>query len=293
MNYIKSPVNWVGNKFKYLGLCNNLVKGKKYSKVIDLFMGSGNLIINIDCEANKYIGNDKNKLVPKLYGEVVKHQYSLNELEIILNQFNRFSKKEDYYVFRDYWNKKYLSDNFDKNFVYETILLLKMCSNSMVRFNPTEGYFNQGFRGLGNKTEFFANEMKNICVDGLNQLAEALKSRQYKFTNTDFLPHVDKFLEPDNLLILDPPYILRADMYDTDFSQKHDIALLDIIQNTKSDFIYFNYLYRDGKVNEQLNNLINTNNFNVIEINNKTLAGQGRSENIKEVNEVIVTNVRM
>ena len=36
----------------------------------------------------------------------------------------------------------------DKDFIYETVILLKMCSNSMVRFNATKGYFNQGFRGI-------------------------------------------------------------------------------------------------------------------------------------------------
>jgi len=247
-------------------------------------MGSGNIILNINCKANVYIGNDKNKLVPNLYKEIPKYEYAISELDAIIARFCNF---------RDYWNVKYLNDNFDKDFIYETILLLKMCSNSMVRFNPKEQYFNQGFRGLGDKKEFFTSTMKDICICGLNDIRCVLKQRDYKFTNVDFLLYEDNLLDKGNLLILDPPYILRSDMYDTDFSQQHDIALIDIIQNTKSDFIYFNYLYRDGKVNENLKKLIDKNNFKVIEINNKTLAGQGRSQNIKEVEEVIVTNVRM
>lgn len=290
ISYIKSPINWVGNKFKYLTTINNLIKNKTYFQAIDLFMGSGNAILNLDCVANTYIGNDKNKLVPKIYQELPKYKYTLNELENILNQHNRFSSKESYYTFRDYWNKKYLNDTFDKEFIIETMLLLKMCSNSMVRFNPTEGYFNQGFRGLGNKKEFFTDRMKNIIVDGLNNLSAHLKNKKYIFTNYDSLQYKDE--GNNRLLILDPPYILRKDMYDTDFTDKHDLYLLNLIKNTRNDFIYFNYLYRDGVLNKDLDDLIKLKNFTVIDINDKTLAGQGRSENIKEVQEILVTNIK-
>lgn len=291
ITYIKSPINWVGNKYKYLDIINELVKDKSYLMVIDMFMGSGNVIINIKCDAKKYIGNDKNKLIPNLYNEIPKYTYNLYEVENILNKFERFSTKESYYVFRDYWNKKYLNDVFNKDFILETALLLKMCSNSMVRFNPTEGYFNQGFRGLGDKKEFFTDVMKEIVVNGLNELSAFLKSKNIIFINHDFLNYKDN--DTQRLLILDPPYILRKDMYDTDYTEKHDATLLNLIANTKNDFIYFNYLYRDGVVNKKLDNIIKNNNFKVININNKTLAGQGRSENIKDVQEVIITNVPM
>jgi site-specific DNA-adenine methylase len=288
--YIKSPFNWVGNKYKYLDTVNELIKHKKYNNVYELFLGSGNLILNLQCDANSFIGSDKVKLVPKVYNEIPKYTYTLIEVENILNKFNRFSSKEDYYLFRDYWNQKYLNDVFDKEFIIETCLLLKMCSNSMVRFNPKEGYFNQGFRGLGNKKEFFTDTMKGIVVDGLNELSNRLQEKQFTFINKNFSEYQDE--NADNLLILDPPYILRQDMYDTDFTKELDIKLLDLIRNTKNDFIYFNYLQRDGVPHKELIDLIEEKGFSVININNKTLAGQGRSQNIREVTEVIVTNVK-
>jgi site-specific DNA-adenine methylase len=273
-----------------LDTINELVKGKQYDEVIDVFMGSGNLILNVDCQANKYIGNDKTKLIPKLYTEIPKYKYTLEELEVIINQFNRFSEKDDYYKFREYWNQKYADNKFDKAFMYETILLLKMCSNSMIRFNH-EGVFNQGFRGLGKSKEFFADSMKKLCVDGLNNLSDTLKSRPYEFVISDFLnlPHKDLYGE-DNLLLIDPPYILQQNMYTQDFSQKHDECLLDILHNTKSDFVYFNYLNRDGQDNDNLINI--TKQFNTIHINNKTASGQGRSQGSRQVEEVIITNIR-
>lgn len=292
MEKIKTPFNWVGNKFKFINEINNIVKNKKYNNVIDLFMGSGNIILNIDVESDNLIGNDKIKLLPKIYNTLLKNQYNYeyNDIEEILNRFNRFSKKEDYYEFRDYWNEKYLSNNFDKKFIMETILLLKMCSNSMVRFNPKHGYFNQGFRGLGKKKEFFTEKMKSLCLDEVNNLLNVLND-SYKFINEDFL-NIDNLPEGKNLLILDPPYILKKDMYDTDWSKEHDNRLFELMKCKNNDWIYFNYLKRDGIENEELKQFIKENNLSYIEINNKTLAGQGRDKNIKDVSEVIITNIK-
>lgn len=257
-------------------------------------MGSGNLLLNIDVYADRYIGNDKIKLLPNIYTEINNNNYiyNLEDIERIINKFDRFSTKESYYTFREYWNRKYLSNEFDRDFIMETILLLKMCSNSMVRFNPKEGYFNQGFRGLGKKKEFFTDTMKHLCVDEINKLSNKISGVEWCFYNKDFLQYKDvNFTNGKDLLIVDPPYMLRCDMYDTDWTQKHDEKLFELLENTSNDFIYFNYLERDGIKNESLLDFINKNNFRYIEINSKTLSGQGRSENIKSVKEVIVTNV--
>jgi site-specific DNA-adenine methylase len=287
----KTPFNWVGNKFKYIDVINNLVRNKNYNSVIDMFMGSGNILLNINTNANKMIGNDKIKLLPCIYTEIEKnkHMYTLEDVDIILNRFNRFSKKEDYYIFRDYWNEKYLNDKMDEDFIIETVLLLKMCSNSMVRFNQKEGYFNQGFRGLGKKDEFFTESMKRLCVDSVNSLTEILNKKEFDFTSEDFLNFKDS--DDNNLIILDPPYILRSDMYTVDWNKEHENKLNELIMKTKNDFIYFNYLERDGIVNQELVDIIKKRGLTVIEINNKTNAGQGRSKNTIEVREVLITNI--
>lgn len=287
----KTPFNWVGNKFKYIDEINNLVRNKKYNSVIDMFMGSGNILLNINTNANKMIGNDKIKLLPCVYTEIAKnkHVYTLEDVDIILNRFNRFSKKEDYYIFRDYWNEKYLNDKMDKDFIIETVLLLKMCSNSMVRFNQKEGYFNQGFRGLGKKDEFFTESMKRLCVDSVNSLTEILNKKEFDFTSEDFLNFKDS--DDNNLIILDPPYILRSDMYTVDWNKERENKLNELIMKTKNDFIYFNYLERDGIVNQELVDIIKKRGLTAIEINNKTNAGQGRSKNTIEVKEVLITNI--
>ena len=284
---MKSPFNWVGNKYKYMEIINTLVKNKKYNDVVDCFMGSGNILFNLECNANRFIGNDKVKLLPNIYDRIrIKDDFNMNQIEIILNQWNRFSSKEDYYNFREYWNNKYKNNRFNDSFIYETALLLKMCSNSMVRFNSKEE-FNQGFRGLGKKTEFFTDTMKKIIIDGLNDLHIELNKNNYEFTIEDIL---NIYPDENDLLILDPPYILRDDMYSMDFSKKHNDYLINLLDENKCDFIYFNYLERDGVIYNELNDIINKNNYYVIELSNKTGSGQNR-KGIKDIKEVLVTNI--
>ena len=286
---MKSPFNWVGNKYIYIEIINEVVKNKQYDKVIDMFMGTGNILINIDVKANQFIGNDKERLLPMIYKTIAQNDSYFNILRLnhIISTWCNFSKKEDYYAFRDYWNDKYKTNKFDENFIYETALLLKMCSNSMVRFNKQDE-FNQGFRGLGKLTEFFQDSMKELIVDGLNNLKKDLNMRNYQFTTQDA---INIEFNEDDLLIIDPPYILRQDMYSQDFTINHDNHLLDMIQNNTADFIYFNYIIRDGETHDNLNNILKSNNkLKIIELSNRTKSGQGSKE-IKSVSEVLITNI--
>lgn len=287
---MKTPFNWVGNKYNYIDTINDVVKNKKYNKVIDMFMGSGNILLNLDCEANKFIGNDKQRLLPLLYQSIKESSgmFDVLELRNIIAKWNNFSNKQDYYDFREYWNIKYSRNQFDREFIYETALLLKMCSNSMVRFNK-QGEFNQGFRGLGNKKEFFGESMIKLIVDGLNELDNNLCDREYKFINYDVLGI--KY-NRDDLLILDPPYILRQDMYSQDFSTQHDDYLLDILKKKEVDFIYFNYIERDGEKHSKLCDILENNpDFKIIELSNKTKSGQGANGS-KNIKEVLITNIK-
>ena len=293
--YIKSPCNWVGNKYKYLDKINEIVGGKKYDRVIEPFMGTGNILLNINTPAKVYIGNDNIPLIPKLYSYIMNSDltYKLGNLENIIGAYNKFSDKDNYYVFRDYWNSKYTNNIYDKDFVYETVLLLKMCSNSMVRFNK-KGEFNQGFRGLAkDKTKFFSSSMKVSIITQLNLLSTTLNSKNYNFMVGDF-KDVLKETKENDLIILDPPYILRTDMYDMNFTEEDDEFLSDFLTYTKSDFLYFNYLESDGVINKRLSDLFEKFSHKFLRIENisdKTMAGQGR-KGTKEVKEVIITNIK-
>lgn len=288
--YIKSPFNWVGNKYKYLDIINELVKNRTYNNVYELFMGTGNILINLECRANKFIGSDAVKLIPNVYNVIKNNTYTIDDVEQIINENNRFSQKDDYYNFRDYWNERYFNNEFDKKFSIETALLLKMCSNSMVRFNRTTGKFNQGFRGLGNSKEFFGDSMKRLVLNGLNNLHKKFNESEYIFEHKQFEQYTDK--SENNLLILDPPYLLESEMYNLKFNEELDNLLLELMRNTNNDFIYFNYIKRGELEHEKLKQVIEEKDFTVITINKKTNSGQGRKNYSLDVEEVLVTNIK-
>jgi len=292
---MKSPFNWVGNKYKFIDQINKIVENKFYNMTVDLFMGSGNVLLNLSSQSNMYIGNDKQRLIPFVF-EKVKEQtleFSIDEANAILMKWDRFSSNENYYLFRDHWNKKYLQNLIDREFILETALLLKMCSNSMVRFN-SDGVFNQGFRGLGKDTEFFKESMLQSVVSQLNELLYYIKEKKFKFTNKDFKEYKD--LDTQNrLLIIDPPYALGdGGMYNKDFTKEDQDRLLYLIENTKNDFIYFNYLEHGSLIYTPLLDVINKKGFVVQEIgDNNVSAGQGKVKGKKWVKEVMVTNVQV
>jgi len=296
---IKSPFNWVGNKYRYIDQINNLLIGKSYSTVYDVFMGSGNIMLNIDCSANLLIGNDYTPLMPNIYKHLsgAEGSFLFEELNQIIDSWNRFSDKEDYYRFRDHWNNKYLAFNYDKEFIYETILLLKMCSNSMVRFNYKKGYFNQGFRGISedkianNNGEFFTERMKKSIIKELNSLKKALQSRNFDFTVGDFRKVLCNVTEND-LVILDPPYTLGSEMYGGSFTDKEDLYLLNFIEESDCDFILFNYLKKGDTYNLNLKKFLDSNPSLYVEsLNTKLSAGQNRLGRIS-IEEIMISNIK-
>ena len=64
---IKSPFNWVGNKYRYIDIINKLILNKQYENVYEPFLGSGNILLNVQCNTTNYFGNDTIYLIPEIY----------------------------------------------------------------------------------------------------------------------------------------------------------------------------------------------------------------------------------
>ena len=253
---------------------NNLIN-KEYDKIMDVFMGSGNILLNLDIKANHYIGNDIIPLLTNIYKELIinNYQYDINLFNEICKRYNDFLNKKDYYNFRKDWNSNYKISNYNKNFILETLLLLKMCSNSMVRFN-NKGEFNQGFRGCHGP--FFNEITKNNIINELNNLSNFLQNKNYKFTNFDCLNLLNDLKNTkNNLIILDPPYISGLGMYNlSSYNKEKDLQILNYLNNTKNDFIYFNYLINENFEYLELKEFAKY--YNVEIINDITCSGQYR-----------------
>lgn len=70
--YIKSPINYIGNKYKLIGQIIPLFPDN-IDTFIDVFGGSGTVLINT--KANKYIYNDINQYVSNIFKGLVYRRY--------------------------------------------------------------------------------------------------------------------------------------------------------------------------------------------------------------------------
>lgn len=288
------PFNWVGNKLKYTYFLNSFLVNKKYDRVIDLFMGSGNLLLNLECKTNSYIGNDLLKLMPNIYNYIKNNDivFEKKGLQDVINRWE-FIKKDDYYRFRDYWNERYISDDIDISFICETVLLLKLCKNSIVRFNK-KGEFNQGFRGFSVQGKGCFNGVDlNVYIKELNNIKRKFNKNDFYFYNKDFRLLIEELspLNKNDLLLADPPYLLsNKEVYGGDFDDKDDYDLLNILCNCGCDFLLFNYLENGGYKHNALIDFVEKNNLRVISLSNNCTLNSGCNLN-KKLNEVLVTNI--
>ncbi len=299
---IKTPFNWVGKKSKHIDLLSeHLDRDKPYVRFIDLFMGSGSLLFNVPITYHTGAGNDTIPLLSHIYQFLSWGIYLPEELVMAiyntLEDWNWFGDKKLYYSFREKWNVEYISIingygeyKISPQFVAKTILLLKMCSNSMVRFNR-KGEFNQGYRGCTKESFFNERSASNIGTD-LLILSEELRKGNYNFTTRSFESFESSFHDQSVFMAIDPPYTLdigsNGTGYGGHYNHEKDDLLYKLLNSASCDYVFFNYLSVGDVVNEKLMHIIENNNLQVIDISKQTSTGQKRKINKKVVKEVMV-----
>jgi len=280
-------LNWVGNKQKYFSIIELFVKD--FQTVVDPMMGSGNVLIQLSSKHN-IIGCDIVKLLPIIYQKINGFDISLKMMNSIIKTNNDFKNKNDYYNFRDHWNEKYINDIFDDKFLIETFLLLKMCSNSMVRFNK-KGYFNQGFRGTNNEGFFYKSNLRKF-IDQLKFIKYNLSLNKNLFLVMDVIDFLENYdFEKEHIFIFDPPYLLTDGFYSQEYNFEKEQKLFNFINNSGIKFLLFNFIERNEIMHDNLKDFIKANNFNISFLNDKSMTGQNRKGK-SEVKEVLITNLK-
>jgi site-specific DNA-adenine methylase len=272
--------NWLGKKEKYFGSIEHLLN--KFKIVIDPMMGSAAILTKL--KGKEIIGNDIIKLVPTILNKFDTFDVSIETFKNVCNSFNNFSKKSDYYDFRTYWNLKYTTNNFDSIFLVETFLLFKMCSNSVIRFNKSDN-FNSGFRGVIEGTPFFKNNDFSKYSKGLSEI---------KMNGKFYVEDVIVFLERDfdfenSIFILDPPYVLSNGAFAANsYTIEKEKVIYDFILNNNANFIFFNFMRRNGIEHTDFINF--AKDFNTTLLSTKSCTGQNRN-GTSSVSECFVTNL--
>lgn len=197
--YIKSPINYVGNKYRLIKQIIPLFP-KKISMFVDAFGGSGTVLMNT--EADYYIYNDINPYVSSIVSGLFSTSYDeiIKQIENIISEYDlSMINKEDFERLRDSYN------NGRKDWI---TLYTLMCHsfNHQFRFNNKHEY-NSSF---GKNRSYFSDRQKQDLL--------ALKHR---FENKDpiIVSSKNAFdfdfsdFDENDLIYFDPPYFNSVGNY--------------------------------------------------------------------------------
>ena len=284
-DFIKSPLNYIGGKYKILPQIFPLFP-REINCFVDLFAGGAN--VGINANSKKIILNDNLiYLIDMFQGlATTPEEKVLDYIDKTIVKFELSMNNADGYIkLREQYNKT--KEPLD-------LLILTFFSfNHQIRFN-SDHKFNTPFGK--NRSRYNASIKENL-IDFMN----ALHSKNIFFTKLDF----DKFdfsqLGKNDFVYCDPPYLIAVGTYNdgkrgfTGWSGDQEqklLSILDKLNDRKIKFALSNVLTHKGRRNDLLNNWVKNNHYTVHNIN-KDYANsnyQTSSRNGTLTREVLITN---
>ena len=248
-NYIKSPMNYTGCKYKLLPQILPLFP-TEINTFVDLFTGGGNIAVNVN--ANKIIANDNETHVIDIYKAF---QNGYDSVEGIINAIESYIAKYNLSIDNtEGFNKlrnDYNSNPFKSNYITSTVLYVLICYsfNHQFRFN-SKGEFNMPF---GKNRSQWNDTMKKNLIN----FHKAITEKNIIFTNKDFNElKIDK-LSSNDFVYCDPPYLITCATYNekdgwNENSERKLLELLDKLNSQSVKFALSNVLFSKGKTNDIL-----------------------------------------
>lgn len=243
--YIKSPVNYIGGKYKLLPQI--MPHFPDYTRTfIDLFSGGCNVAVNIN--ADKIICNDINNKIIELFETFKNTGFSeiLFQIKKRITEYGLSKENEEgFKKFRDYYNKT-------QNPV-DLYTLTCYSFNYQFRFNNNLEYNNPFGR---NRSQFSVNMEKN-----LEKFILKLQESNIEFSSKDFIHVPIDNLSSEDLIYCDPPYLITTGTYNDgnrgfkDWKAEQEYALYDYLDKADKNGIKFalsNVTSHKGKVNDIL-----------------------------------------
>ncbi len=243
--FLKSPMNYIGGKYKLLPqLIENFPQ--KINTFVDLFSGGFNVGINVNC--NKVICNDMNTFIIDLYKELYRTPIdeTLDKITGRISEYGLSKENEDAFKkFRDYYNK-----------TKEPIDLYTLSCysfNYQLRFNNNKEYNNPFGR---NRSQFSDNMKSNLIL-----FTERLKNMNVEFSSESFDKVDLSKLNNEDFVYCDPPYLITTGSYNDgnrgfkDWKKEEELQLyklLDELNKRKVKFALSNVIEHKGKENTLL-----------------------------------------
>ena len=243
--FIKSPLNYIGGKYKILPQLIPLFP-KDIHTFVDLFSGGCNVGINVDCQ--KLIFNDFNSILMEMFST-----FSLMPIDDLLFQINTIIQKwnlsltneKAFISFRDYYNRTHNP--------VDLYVLSCFSFNYQLRFNNKHEYNNP----FGKERSHYSSTMENNLI----RFMEKVKKSSASFVSYDFTKFPIGNLTKDDFVYCDPPYLITTGSYNdgnrgfknwTKESDRTLLNLLDILNKKQIRFALSNVFSHKGEKNEVL-----------------------------------------
>ena len=270
MKYIKSPLNYTGNKYRILSQIQPYFP-KRIKTMVDLFCGGATVGLNTDCERIIFIDNDKNvigllKFLAKSNFEVL-----LSELEELIERYKlSYSAKKGYAFY-----KKLIADanqnNGLKEYNKEGFYKLRADYNALLNKHTAEAYkmlyilmvyaFNNDMR-FSQAGDFNLpvgkTDLNKNNIDKLKKYIERVNDIEYEFICADFTSKkVQEIIKSADFVYMDPPYLITNAVYNESgrWKEQNEYEILKFmnycIEHNKY-FVLSNVLEKQGRRNEPL-----------------------------------------
>lgn len=275
---IKSPLNYIGGKYKLLPQILPLFP-EHINCFVDLFAGGLDVSLNV-C-ANRVVCNDINNYVVGLFQFF--QQRTIDELleevyagiaEFNLSKINR----EGYNQLREEYNRTHSP--------LHLFLLVCFGFNHQFRYN-SKGEFNNPF-GI-NRSSYNANTERN-----LRKMRE--KIQDFIFNVSNFRDFDLGFMQQGDFLYADPPYLISCGSYNDGkrgfegWNADDDLCLFEKLDNLNQRGIHFalsNVIRHKGQDNAEL--AVWANNYHIHYLN-ANYSNSNYQATASETVEVLVTN---
>lgn len=268
-NYIKSPFNYIGGKFKLLSEIIPLFP-RNIETFHDIFGGGFN--VGLNANANKVVYNDIIPYVLEVFRELknISIDTALNEVYKIINTYELTMTNEQGF--------KKLREDYNNEFkTWASFYVLTCYSfNYQYRFNNSHEY-NSSFGR--NRSSFTKVSEKKLI-----EFMDRLHSINIEFYNKNFKEFDYDSITSNDFVYFDPPYLITTGNYNDGkrgfegWSIEDEYRLYDIcdeLHNRGIKFLVNNVTHHKGEVNQIL--LDWSNKYEVVELH----SGFAKSYNSK------------
>ena len=251
--YYKSPLNYVGGKFKLLPQIVPLFP-EKINTFYDIFGGGANVSANVN--ANKIVYNDINLNVVNILDTFKK-----NDTIALLEQIDSYieayklskTNTEGFLKLREYYNHS------EKDPI---VLYTLICHafNYQIRFN-NKGEYNMQF---GTNRSSFNDALRKKFIDFVNRLHDI----NILFTHSDFEEFNGIQFNENDFVYCDPPYFNSTATYNeqngwNEDDERHLYDFLNLLTNSNVRWALSNNM----AINSMLQGFCDNGNYKIYKLN--------------------------